>query len=102
MCYCYRITFVPGNQIVLADSLSRNTFDNKSTYKDDLSEEIECCVRFIVNNLLASKNLLDEIREEQKNGIICCRLREYSLGAWPHTPRGKLPEGLLPLLSITT
>lgn len=54
MRYNYQIIFVPGKQLVLADSLSRNPTKTTCAHADDLPEEIECYISFIVNNLPAS------------------------------------------------
>lgn len=47
MRYSYSINFVPGKQLILADSLSRLPVTNKTKDKGEFPDEIENYIRFI-------------------------------------------------------
>lgn len=98
MRYNYKVNFVPGKQLVLADCLSRSPVNESAEGKDDLREEIDCYVRLTIANLLAMNNVLDKIREEQETDVVCKKLKEYCLESWP--PKGKLPNGFWPYYQL--
>lgn len=98
MRYNYKVTFVPGKQLVLADCLSRSPVDEFEKDKDDLSEEIDDYVRLTIANLPTTKNLLDRIRDEQESDFICRTLKNYCLKSWP--PKTKIPDGIRPYYQL--
>lgn len=94
MRYNYKVIFVPGKQLVLADCLSRSPVDKFENKKDDLQSEINYYVQLTIASLPATNSLLDRIREEQCMDVVCKKLIEYCLNAWPS--KGTLPDGLWP------
>ncbi|XP_011884023.1 PREDICTED: uncharacterized protein K02A2.6-like [Vollenhovia emeryi] len=96
--YSFKVVYVPGKQLVLADSLSRNPLERDRDEGNELSNEIESYVQFIVGNIPASKNLMDKISEEQQCDYICSKLKDYCLSKWPS--KSQLPEGLLPYFQL--
>lgn len=94
MRYNYKVVYIPGKQLVLADSLSRNPLSRSESKGDDLPKEIETYIRFIVNSFPASQNLLGRIRSEQESDYACSKLKDYCLTKWPS--KNRLHDGLLP------
>ena len=94
MKYNYKVEYVRGKQLVLADCLSRAPEVLAKDHEGDLSEEIEAYIRFVINTLPASKDMLSRIKREQQSNRICQTLITYSLKGWPE--KAKIPEGLLP------
>lgn len=94
MRYNYEVVYVPGKQLVLADCLSRNPVSvRESYYKDELPQEIEGYVNFVVSSPPASKNILEKIKDEPKKDYACSRLRVFCTEKWPD--KNKLEDGLL-------
>jgi len=83
MRYNYEIIYVPGKQLVVADCLSRSPISKKSFYSDELPQEIEGYINFVVDNFPTSQNMLDKIKDEQRKDFITSKLRNYCLEKWP-------------------
>lgn len=94
MRYHYQVVYVPGKQLILADSLSRNPMNIFENNADDLPHEIDCYVNSIINNLPASETMLDRIKLEQEEDFICRALKSYCTNQWPIKDR--LSKALLP------
>lgn len=90
MRYSYKVNYVPGKQLVLADCLSRNPTED--SLREDLTEEIDHYVHFVTSHLPATKNLLQRIKDEQGRDYICSKLKEYCINKWP--TKDRLPNGL--------
>ena len=78
MRYHYKVVYIPGQQLVLADYLSRNSLSKTEDNADDLPEEINVYVNFVTNNLPASHNYLIRLKSEQESDPICLSLKEYA------------------------
>ncbi|XP_018405250.1 PREDICTED: uncharacterized protein K02A2.6-like [Cyphomyrmex costatus] len=94
MRYTYSVVYVPGKQLVLADSLSRNPSKNKEKREVDISEDLDVYINFIVDNLPATKDILERIRTQQETDYVCLRLKQYCLSKWPS--KNNLAAGLSP------
>ena len=94
MRYNYKVVYVPGKLLVLADFLSRNPLLESNPNDKDLTEEIEAHVNFIISNLPASESLLKRIQSEQECNHVCSMLKQYCQNGWPSKTR--LSDGLLP------
>lgn len=82
MRYNYEVRYVPGKQLVLADSLSRNPVAGK---QEDLEIEFENAkyVRFVVENIPATNDMINLIKSEQEKDHVCTKIREFCVGEWP-------------------
>lgn len=94
MRYTYSVVYVPGKQLILADSLSRNPSKNKETKEINISEDLDVYLNFIVKSLPAIKNILERIRTQQETDYTCLRLKQYCTSKWPS--KNNLAAGLLP------
>ncbi|KAK9692957.1 hypothetical protein QE152_g34801 [Popillia japonica] len=95
MRYEYQVYYSPGNNLVVADALSRDFSDCSDIQQDaELTEDTEANVNFIVNSLAVKPYLLDEIKMKQSEDPICKKLIEYSLTRWPD--RNLISHELLP------
>ncbi|XP_033214084.1 uncharacterized protein LOC117171140 [Belonocnema kinseyi] len=97
MRYNYKVVYVPGKQLILADSLSRNPVDSM-TENRDLSEQLDQYVNLIIQALPASKGMLERISDEQESDHVCILLTKYCLNSWP--PKNQLTNDLLPYYQL--
>lgn len=95
MRYDYKVYYTPGKDLVVADALSRN-FPEGSVipHDNELSEETEAHVQFVVQSLPVKSYFLDEIKAEQSTDNICNLLKKYCQQGWPQ--KSKLSDELLP------
>ncbi|XP_025835682.1 uncharacterized protein K02A2.6-like [Agrilus planipennis] len=91
MRYNYTVKYVPGKQLVLADALSRIPI---ASGREDLESENEAFVRFIVQNIPTTDDMLTRIKSEQDRDEICIQLKKYCKTNWPHIKN--LPDKLQP------
>lgn len=92
MRYNYKVIFVPGKQLVLADCLSRNPIGCTNSAGKDFAEEIDHYVHFVTSHLPATKCMLQKIKDEQEKDYVCAKLKEFCLNKWP--TKNRLPSGL--------
>lgn len=92
MRYDYKVIYVPGKQLVLANCLSRNSVEIVNGSEKDFEEEINHYAYFVTSYLPASKSLLQRIKDEQERDGICIKLKEFCLSKWP--TKDRLPSGL--------
>ena len=83
MRFNYKVVYVPGKLLILADSLSRNPSPREDHFKDDLEKETYKYVRLLMNALPSSPFMLDRIKSEQENNVVCQNLKEYCTKSWP-------------------
>lgn len=95
MRYEYKIFYIPGKELLVADALSRNFLDKTHIPVDnELAEETEAHISLIVTSLPVKPYFLDQIKVEQENDEICKKLREYYLHGWPQ--KNKVSKEMLP------
>ncbi|XP_018403211.1 PREDICTED: uncharacterized protein LOC108780116 [Cyphomyrmex costatus] len=92
MRYNYKVTFVPGKQLVLADCLSRNPVVGIDETGKEFTEEIDHYIRFVTDHLPVTQNFLQKIKIKQGKDASCAKLKEYCLNKWPLKDR--LPDKL--------
>lgn len=95
MRYEYKVYYVPGKDLVVADALSRNFSKSSSVPTDDeLADETEAHVNLIVDSFAVKSYFLDEIKQEQAKDIVCRTLKEYSFSGWPN--KNQLDKEIVP------
>lgn len=62
--YSYNVVFTSGKDLILADCLSRNLLRGSKPGEDNLSEEIDSYVYYIIVRLSASSSMLNFIKQE--------------------------------------
>lgn len=87
MRFSYKMTHVPGKDLVAADALSRQPLPHRDS--TELEEEVACYVRSVIANLPSTDKRLAEIRREQAADPICSKLSSYCNDGWPD--RKELP-----------
>lgn len=86
MRYSYKIVYVPGKKLVVADALSRAPL--KETEPETLN--------FSIGSIKSEFNQdykLNKVREEQNKCKICSLLKIYTLNSWPN--KNKIPKEML-------
>jgi transposase InsO family protein len=79
----YRVEFVPGKELLVADALSRAPVEKGN---DSKSEEMEMHLSMVtVAGIPASDELFRELAEETKKDPELSRLMPYLLSEWPRT-----------------
>ena len=83
MRYQYTISHVAGKDLYTADSLSRapSTEVGKHSYK--LQQEIASYVNLIIDYLPVTETKMQEIKEKQKEDLVCPKLISYCQTRWP-------------------
>ena len=92
--YTFTLTYKPGKDMTLADTLSRAYLDNVST-PDDLSEDLVCAVNSVINNLPISDPKLEAIRLACANDPTIVTLQSAITSGWPEN-RSEIPQELRP------
>ena len=94
-----RPEYVPGKQLVVADTLSRQnklTRIDKNQEKEgleEMEEDISCYVHKIINQWSASDDIMDRIRRATRNDPILNQALSYTLMGWPKY-KDKVSDGL--------
>lgn len=91
MRYNYKVIYVPGKQLVLADCLSRNPIGCANNAGKDFAEKIDHYIRFVTSHLPATKSVLQKIKDEQEKDYVCAKLKEFCLNKW--LTKDRLPSG---------
>ena len=77
MRYNFTISHVPGNELTIADALSRAPVSKFSSADQILQSETTLYVNLVVENLPATEHRLQEIRELQEKDPVCQKLMEF-------------------------
>lgn len=84
MRYSYSISHVPGKHLWTADTLSRSPVKAKETLQDkELLESTNIYVDMLMDNLPASNNFLEQLREELERDSVCARVMQLCEEGWP-------------------
>ena len=87
MRFTYSITYVPGKNLTVADTLSRAPVSISHADEDELRAEVETFVHAVMQNLPATEQRLEEIRQAQEEDEICQQLKSYCEKGWPERYR---------------
>ena len=71
MRFLYSITYIPGKNLTVADTLSRAPVLMSSASDDEVRAEVETFVRAVMQSLPATEQRLEEIRQAQDEDEIC-------------------------------
>ena len=83
MWFDYKVVYIPGKLLSIADALSRSPICFVATAEDDLISEVEDHVNNVVTNFPASDKMLQTIRDELLADPICSTVIKYCEGGWP-------------------
>lgn len=81
MRYTYEITYVPGKQLMAADTLSRAPLPLKES--SELEEEVEAFVQFVRSTVPAVSSSLQWLIDSQEKDPVCQQIRYYCKNTWP-------------------
>ena len=87
MKFSYRISHIPGKNLIIADALSRAPSLHVSTADYELKTEIDAYVNAIISSLPATDTKLEEIKSSQQNDPICKQLTRFCLNRWPSSSK---------------
>ena len=83
MRYSYQLEYIQGKNLTTADALSRAPVQSADEEDKKLEEKANLMVRQVISNLLASKQRLEEIRQNLQEDTICRKLIHYCQNGWP-------------------
>ncbi len=84
MRFDYSIGYIPGKNLVLADTLSRAQLSSQpSDTEDELSQETNAYVDSVLQAIPATEGRLEELRSELAQDEVCKQLMEYCQTGWP-------------------
>ena len=81
--YDIKIVHVPGKNIPVADTLSRQIQDKKTEVSNEDFKDIEAQVHCITANLPINDNKMEEVRQATANDAHLCRLKHVISEGWP-------------------
>ena len=83
MRFDFTISHVPGNELSIADALSRAPVSTSSAVDQSLQSETTAYVNLVVKSIPATEKRLQEIREHQEKDPVCQKLSEFCKSGWP-------------------
>ena len=82
MRFDFSISYVPGKDIITADTLSRAPL-NQCSDSDQLEEDVNFYVNFVYSSLPVSEQCTETIKEGQQQYEVCHLITEYTSVCWP-------------------
>ncbi|XP_050548981.1 uncharacterized protein K02A2.6-like [Daktulosphaira vitifoliae] len=79
--YDLKVDYIPGKQLVLADTLSRAPLHDVDT--NDLEEELVAHVKSFTENLAIEETQLEKIKKETANDLVLKKIIQVYLTGWP-------------------
>ena len=79
----FTMVYIPGKNLVIADTLSRAPLSKPDDYDRLFQEEIKSYVDSVIQDLPATEHRLEEIRVYQEKGLICQEIAQYCQKGWP-------------------
>lgn len=79
MRFDYNVKYVPGKELVSADSLSKNSSLLEKETTEEFKIETTEYVKYSVDALPASRSLLDRVQTAKENNDVCKKLRKLCL-----------------------
>ena len=98
MRFQYIISYVPGKELIIADTLSCAPSGRQEKNGTEFEAETSTFVDMIMQGLPASNNRLNEIREKQASDPVTCELSTLSQEGWPS--KSVIKRELLPYWKI--
>ena len=83
MRYDFTISHIPGNELIIADALSRAPVTSPSAVDQSLQSETTAYMNLVVESIPATEQRLQEIREHQEKNPVCQKLSEFCRSGWP-------------------
>ena len=93
MRFDFSISYVPGKDIIMADTLSRAPL-NQCSDSDQLEEDVNLNVNFVYSLLPVSEQRTETIKEGQQQDEVCHLIIEYMSVCWAE--RNKHPSSYSP------
>jgi transposase InsO family protein len=79
----FTISHVPGNELTIADALSRAPVSTSSVEDQSLQSETTAYINLVVESIPATEKRLQEIRELQEKDPVCQKLAGFCRSGWP-------------------
>ena len=99
MRFNFTISHVPGNELTIADALSRAPVSTPSGEDQSLQSETTAYVNLVVENIPATEKRLQEIQELQEKDPVCQKLAEFCGSGW--TQKRTLSADLKPYFCVS-
>jgi len=81
--YSFDLTYCPGKELIVADTLSR-AYRQTNTSEMNMDSEIECYVHMIMSNIQIADTQLEAIKNGTKRDDKMTKLREMIQKGWPN------------------
>ena len=85
--YDINLSYMPGKESILADTMSRA--DLQETAEEIPENELNAKIHMIQESAAATKQKLEEIRNEVWKDLAMIRLVEYTTRGWPKKRSGQ-------------
>lgn len=99
MRFDFTISHVPGNELTIADALSRAPVSTSSEADQSLQSETTAYANLVVESIPATEKRLQEIRELQEKDTVCQKLAEFCRSGWPE--KRMLSDDLKPYFCVS-
>ena len=83
MRFDFTISHVPGNELTIANALSRAPVSTSSAVDQSFQSETTAYVNLVVESIPATEKRLQEIREHQEKDPVCQKLSKFCKSGWP-------------------
>lgn len=82
--YDFNFKYVPGKQLIIADTLSRAHLPPTKQHKEEIWEEMETYVHSVfIPSIPISRNILQDIKQETANDAILSEAISLLKSGWP-------------------
>ena len=98
MRFHYSICHVPGKKLVIADTLSRAPAAGPTSEDDLFQHETNAFLDVVLEDIPATEQRIQEIRELQLKDPACQHISEYCQSGWPDTH--SCPDAVRPYLPV--
>ena len=100
MRYHFTISHIPGNNLIIADALSRAPLSDVYLSDEDFNAEVETYLNTVRKTLPASEKHLMTIQHQQEGDEICQKIVTYCNTSWPN--QAELPAPIKPYLPVAS
>ena len=83
MRFQFTIGHVPGKELTIADTLSRAPQSSPTATEKLLQLEANAFVNMVLQQLPATEQRLEQIRQHQRNDKTCQQIAEFCQSGWP-------------------